>query len=356
MHVLRHTPRWKEGARMGDPGQARLRKTVDPDGGRSQGPNSQGVLPMRVLVTGSEGTLGRALISELEERGHEVWGCDLMHSGRREKYVRADIADPLQLERAFERSSPHLVYHLAAEFGRLNGEEYTSQLWRTNCQGTKHVLDACGTWGVRMVFASSSEVYGEEPFDTPDLEEVLLDRNVPMLSNEYAISKYTNELQVRNHIRRFGTRVAVLRFFNAYGPGETYHPYRSVVALFVHAALSGKKWQVFEGYHRTFMWVGDFIPTLANASTAEEIWDGRAINIGGDDYRSVEELSEIVIASTGCDPALAELVGSDRHNVVDKKPNIERAQCLLGHKPGTKLEVGVPKTVKWMRAWKQLKS
>src|SRR5439155_19946575 len=113
----------------------------------------------RILVTGSRGTLGRPLVKELNRRGHEVWQCDLQHQ-RDENYIRADIACFRQLERVFERSYEY-VYHLAAEFGRLNGEEYYETLWQTNVIGTRNILEMQKKKGFRLIFASSSEIYGD---------------------------------------------------------------------------------------------------------------------------------------------------------------------------------------------------
>ena len=80
---------------------------------------------MKILVTGSKGTLGSALVKELSKRNYEVWGCDLQHQ-RDDNYIRADIKSYRQLERVFEQDYD-FVYHLAAEFGRINGEEYTKE-------------------------------------------------------------------------------------------------------------------------------------------------------------------------------------------------------------------------------------
>src|SRR5262245_50834826 len=110
---------------------------------------------MRILVTGSEGVLGRSLVAELRLRGHQVHGVDLHHAGD-PRYTRADVANLPQLERAFEASTPTAVYHLAAEFGRLNGELYTDQLWRTAMVGTRNVLELCRDYGSHLIFASSS--------------------------------------------------------------------------------------------------------------------------------------------------------------------------------------------------------
>ena len=107
---------------------------------------------MRILVTGSEGTLGWQLCEALEARGHDVLRVDLQHS-RHANSVRADVANYRQLSAAFESFDPDVVYHLAAEFGRLNGEGWYEQLWMTNAVGTRNILELCYVHNAQLVFA-----------------------------------------------------------------------------------------------------------------------------------------------------------------------------------------------------------
>ena len=307
-----------------------------------------------ILVTGAHGTIGRPLVRELRARGFRVFGVDSGHCEDPQCF-RANIAHHRQLQAVADRIGEpiHHVYHLAAEFGRNNGEEFYEELWTVNCIGTRNVLEMARRCEAKFYFASSSEVYGETvPTDAQGRPAKLAESatmRTPDFSNEYAISKFTNELQVRNFANRNpGFRATILRFFNAYGPGERYHPYRSVVALFCHRALHGEPFDVYERYHRTFMFIDDFIPTLANVAEArlrEPIY-----NIGGADYRSVEELAEIVIQETGADRELIRLRPFEAHNVVSKKPDITRAARDLDHDPQVTIEDGVPLTVEWMRA------
>src|SRR5207247_10302320 len=90
----------------------------------------------------------------------DVWGCDRGHD-HSSWYLRCDVSEYRQIEKAVERVRPDFVYHLAAEFGRRNGEDFYETLWRTNVIGTKNVLRLQELHGFRMVFASSSEIYGE---------------------------------------------------------------------------------------------------------------------------------------------------------------------------------------------------
>ena len=297
----------------------------------------------KILVTGSMGTLGRPLVSELRKRGHNVWQVDLQHQAE-SQYIRADVASYRHLERVFEQKYDY-VYHLAAEFGRLNGEEYYDTLWMTNVIGTRNVLEWQKQKGFRLIFASSSEIYGDIHADVLQ-EDIPLNHSI-IQHNDYATTKWVNEVQIMNFERRFENECMRLRFFNAYGPGEAYHHYRSVVCLFAYRALHRMPYQVYKGYHRVFMYIDDFIPTLANA--CDRFVAGEVYNIGGREFRSVEDLSRLILTCLGRDDDLVEYLPEDRHNIQNKRPSIEKAMRDLGHNPLVTLEDGVPRTIEWMK-------
>src|SRR6266566_693164 len=151
----------------------------------------------KILITGVMGTLGRPLRRELEKRGHDVWGVDLQHQAS-QNYYRADVANFRQLERAFEQDYD-FVYHLAAEFGRINGEEYYDTLWTTNVIGTRNVLELQRRDGFRLIFASSSEIYGDRHASV--LHEDIPLQQATIQHNDYATTKWVNEVQVMNFER-----------------------------------------------------------------------------------------------------------------------------------------------------------
>lgn len=300
----------------------------------------------KILVTGAHGTLGRPLVKELRDRGHDVWGCDLQHQAD-PQVIRADIREYRQLEQLLERTGPvDFVYHLAAEFGRLNGEEYYETLWSTNVIGTRHVLELQRRHGFNLIFASSSEIYG-------DRHEEILHEDIPLQKsiiqhNDYATTKWVNEVQVMNFERRYDLPITRLRFFNAYGPGEHYHHYRSVIALFCYRALFDLPYTVYRGYHRVFMYVDDFIPTLANV--CEKFSPGEVFNIGGTEFRSVEFASNLILDYLGKDDSLVEYLPEDAHNIQNKRPDISKAAERFGHDPKITLEEGIPQTIEWMKS------
>lgn len=304
---------------------------------------------MRILVTGTLGTLGQKLVTELERRGHNVYGCDLMHSDR-VKYIRADVSNHRELSHVFEESVPQAVYHLAAEFGRMNGEEYFESLWKTNCIGTQNVINNCIQYGSHLVFASSSEVYGTLS-DGSDMKEELLQWKPPTFHNSYALSKWANEHQVNIAIANRGLKATILRFFNSWGSPEAYTPYRSVVALFTYRLMKGLPITVYQGYHRVFMHCSDWVVTVANVvDRLPYIGKAEVFNIGGKQFTSVETLKDLIVDVLGGTKSTITYLDKEVANIQNKRPNIDRAVLHLGHNPVITLEQGLPAYVEWMRS------
>jgi dTDP-glucose 4,6-dehydratase len=300
----------------------------------------------KILVTGAVGTLGTPLVRELRARGHEVWGCDLQHQADAQ-IVRADIREYRQLECLIEQAGPFdFVYHLAAEFGRLNGEHYYETLWTTNVVGTRNVLELQLRHGFKLIFASSSEIYGEA-HDEILHEDIPLQKSI-IQHNDYATTKWVNEVQIMNFEKRYDSQIVRLRFFNAYGPGEHYHHYRSVIALFCYRAIMDMPYTVYRGYHRVFMYIDDFIPTLANV--CDNFNAGEVYNIGGTEFRSVEFANNLILAHLGKDDRNVEYLDEDAHNIQNKRPDISKAAEAFGHDPKITLEEGIPRTIEWIRA------
>lgn len=299
-----------------------------------------------VLVIGSQGTIGRPLVRELRSRGHTVTTADSAHYSDPE-HTRCDISEYRQVERLLDSGNPECVYNLAAEFGRKNGEDYYEQLWETNVIGLKNILRVQEQKRFRMVHFSSSEIYGELKTRDGFLKEEVSEKLPLKQNNDYAISKWVNELQIRNSIITKGTETLIVRLFNAYGPGEYFTPYRSVVSQFVHKALHDLPYEVYLNYYRVFMYIDDLIPTLCNI--VDRFKSGEVYNIGGEEYVEVKKVSDMILNYLGKTDALVKYLGTDVHNVVSKRPDITKAKRDLGHRPTTPLSVGIPKTIEWYK-------
>lgn len=297
-----------------------------------------------ILVTGGLGAVGRPLVRELRKRGHEVWVCDAFHSDG-PNYVRCDVGEYRQLEQVFQRAKFDFVYHLAAEFGRWNGEHYYEKVWQTNAIGTKNMLVLQKQRGFRMVFTSSSEVYGD--WGETMAEDVMMKQPIRQM-NDYAISKWVNELQILNHAERDGTETVRVRLFNTYGPGEFYSEYRSVVCQFVYRALHDMPYTVVLDAHRTSSYIDDTVRTLANIQ--EHFKPGEVYNIAGDEYHDIKILSDLILKHLGKSDRLVKYEKTEAHNTRDKKADISKAVRDLDHKNSVPLAVGIPRTIDWQKS------
>ncbi len=298
---------------------------------------------MDILVTGGCGTIGSVLSYLLRAKGHDVWTCDLVHC-RDERHVRCDVAEYRQLSMIFEKHRFDLVYHLAAEFGRWNGEEYYEQMWRSNVIGTKNILRLQERLGFRLVFSSSSEVYGDA-VDT--MTEDLMDRQEIRQLNDYAISKWVNELQILNAAAMSGVSAVRVRLFNTYGPGEFFTPYRSAICRFAYCALLDKPYTVYLDHRRSSIFIRDAVTTLA--MFAEVFHPGEVFNIGGARSHTMKEVSDLVLAQCCRDDSLVVYAREEPFTTRDKRIDIGKATGVLGHNPLVPLEEGIRRTVAWMR-------
>ncbi len=308
-----------------------------------------------ILVTGGLGAVGTYLVAELRRRGHSVWIADLPHSND-PQYIRCDIGKFHQVERIWRGggwSHGYLpkgfrfdyVYHLAAEFGRWNGEDYYENLWMTNAVGTKNFIRMQEKEGFKAIYFSSSEVYGDYE---GVMSENVMDSHEIRQMNDYAMTKWVNEMQVLNSATQFGTESVRLRLFNTYGPGEPYSPYRSVICLFCYRALHDIPYIVYRGYKRTSTYITDMARTIANI--ADNFKGGEVYNIGGEDYHSIEAASEIILRL--CGKSEKDLVTYQDEEMLTTKQKLvdcQKAVRDLNHKTTVTLEDGIAETLKWMK-------
>jgi dTDP-glucose 4,6-dehydratase len=299
----------------------------------------------KILVTGGKGFIGTNLTSELAARGHEVWTCDIVHS-EDERHIRADVSSYWQLERIFEKHSFDYVYHLAAEYGRWNGEDYYENLWRTNAIGTKNILRLQEKYRFRQVFFSSCEVYGD--YDGIMSEDVM-DKIPIKQMNDYAITKWAGELQVLNSANMFGTETVRVRPLNCYGPHEYYSPYRGVIPIFVYKALMDIPYTVYLGHKRIFDYVDDTCRTLANI--VGKFIPGEVYNIGGreDWVTDIKYVSDLVLKYLENNDGLVTYKESEPFTTKTKQVDFSKIRRDLRHDPKVPIEEGIPRYIEWMK-------
>jgi len=298
-----------------------------------------------ILITGGRGFIGTNLAADLRSRGHQVWTLDILH-GEDPQHVRADVTYYQQLDAVFRKHRFDFVYHLAAEYGRWNGEDHYDNLWRTNVVGTKHMLRLQEQHRFKMIFFSSAEVYGD--YDDLMTEDVM-DKTPIKQMNDYAITKWAGELQCLNHAAMFGVDVVRVRPLNCYGPHEHYSPYRGVIPIFVYKCLKNQPFVVYRGHKRIFDYVEDTARTFANI--VDNFIPGEVYNVGSreDWVVTIEELAEIVLEATGASPKLAEHKGEEAFTTRVKIVDFSKARRDLKHEARVDIREGVKRYVQWMK-------
>lgn len=289
---------------------------------------------MKFLITGGEGFLGTHIRGELVRNGHTVATLDTANS--RHEDLRFS---PLVTARFGEHADTDVCIHLAAKVGRLFGEDEPMETITDNIGMTALVARECGRRNIRMVYASTSEVYG----DNGDLE---CDEDFGPFTrphNLYGISKLQGETVCRHYAPNMLT---VLRFSMPYGPGLPAGRGRAAIVNMLHQALHGQPIPVHKGAERSWCYVGD---TARAVRMIIEQTGGGAFNVGRDDQRA----AMVEVAKYACDLAgaprdLIELVDAPPNQTVVKRLSTRKLR-ELGWEPEVQLEDGMRMTLEWVK-------
>jgi UDP-glucuronate 4-epimerase len=295
----------------------------------------------RYVVTGAAGFIGSHPTESLLAAGHEVVGIDCFID-HYDPTVKEENAAAFLVERIDLSTDPvdfegvDGVFHLAAEPGvRSFGERFPLYL-RHNVLASERVFEAAGRAGARVVFASSSSVYGEaERYPTPE-------DAAPAPLSPYGITKAAGEQLARAYARNFGLDVVVLRYFNAFGPRQ-----RPDMA-FTRIATALAERRSFELYgdgrqSRGFMYVGDVVSTTEAAMA-----DGTGTyNVGGGTEASMLEAIGILerVAGSPLELVRAPAVPGDQRRT---SADTTRIRTELGWEPRVSLEDGLPAQWQWV--------
>ena len=314
---------------------------------------------MNVLVTGGAGFIGSHLVATLVADGHAVTVLDNLSTGNLSNltpiassiaFVEGDILDEDLVESHVRRAD--LVYHLAAAVGVGNIMANPLQSIITNTTGTEHVLRSCHRHLVRVVVASTSEIYGKTP-------KLPMSEDDDRVLGSTAISRwsYSTAKALDEHLALAygaeGLPVSIVRYFNSYGPHLDEKGYGSVIANFIRQARSDEPLTVHgDGLQqRCFTFVEDTVRGTILAGTKPEAL-GSVFNIGSNFEISIADLAQLILAKTKSSSTITHVsyeqrYGSSFEDTRRRVPSLDRARDVLGYSPTVDLSEGLDRTLAW---------
>ncbi len=306
-----------------------------------------------LLVTGGAGFIGSHLCEALIERSHQVVCLDNFSTGTRKNIahlqdkmmcVEGDVNDHATVEAIFHEHTFAGVFHYAATVGVKRTMENPIHVLK-DVEGIKHIMDAALTHGKpKIVFASSSEVYGE-PVEIPERENGHINATLP-----YAIVKLYGEKMIEAYWKTHALPGCALRFFNVYGPRQESSDYGFVVGIFIKKALAEQAPIIFgDGVQtRDFVYIDDNIEAAIRAFESDTT-NGEIINVGTGKPTTILDLAEETIHLTHMDKKITPEFTSARDDVKHRFPDVSKMRRLLNFRPSTSLRDGLQKTIEWYK-------
>lgn len=307
-----------------------------------------------MLVTGGAGFIGSHLVDYLMNAGHEVSCVDSFFSGKKENIahhlgnarfhlIAHDVRRPLKW-----KGELHRIYHMACPASPVQYQFDPVLTLETSVLGTKHMLNLARKTGARLLFTSTSEVYGD-PLEHPQKESYF--GNVDPIGKRacYDEGKRAAETLCKDYREHYGVDARIVRLFNTYGPRMMFNDGR-VLSNFILQALLGEDITVHgDGAQtRSFMYVDDLIPALVERlEVASSDW--RPVNLGNPDERRIKDLAGMVKEKIGSSSVIVHKGEADipgrAGDPKQRCPDISRAKELLRWEPRIGLDEGLARTI-----------
>ncbi|NOT30166.1 MAG: NAD-dependent epimerase/dehydratase family protein [Planctomycetes bacterium] len=307
---------------------------------------------MKVLVTGGAGFIGSHLCERLLARRDQVVCLDDLSTGRERnlaacrarsgfEFVRGSVLDEELVQELV--GGVEGVFHLAARVGVRLVLARPSETLEVNVVGTRHVLDAAARRGAKVLFASSSEVYGRNEHPPFAEDEPLLSGATSDARWSYARSKALGEGLALARAREQRLPVVVVRFFNVVGPRQR-GSHGMVLPRFVRAARSGAPLEIYGDGRQTrcFLHVGDALEAVL------ALWDepralGQVVNVGSAREIEIGALAECVRLSARSTAGLVhrpyrQAYGVEFDDFRRRAPDLARLEALIGRREVRTLE------------------
>jgi dTDP-glucose 4,6-dehydratase len=303
---------------------------------------------MKVLITGVAGFIGSNIARAHLGQGDDVYGVDNFSTGQHRnlenleglEFIEGSVSESIGLL----PKQVDVVYHFASP---ASPEKYMAQALNTmevNTTGTLKLLEYASSNGARLIFASTSEIYGD-PLVSPQHESYWGNVNPIGPRSVYDEAKRFGETLVAHFQRENLANAGIVRIFNTYGPNMDPYDGR-VVSNFIRQALHGKPLTIYGSGEQTrsFCYIDDLVRGIMAMARSSE---PGPINLGNPEERTLLNLAELVLEITGSTSPL-EFFELPEDDPKQRCPDITKAKSLLSWEPAVEISTGIRKTADWI--------
>ncbi|HLC60543.1 MAG TPA: SDR family NAD(P)-dependent oxidoreductase [Candidatus Nanoarchaeia archaeon] len=329
---------------------------------------------MKCVVTGGCGFLGSRFVRRLLDEGNKVIVFDNLSSGQAKNldevkennnysFVKGDITNKISLANVLTKDAD-MVFHLSAIVGVKEYCKDPLKVVDVNVIGTRNVLELSLKNNIKVMFASTSEIFGKNP-NTPwaeDGDRVLGSTKIDRWS--YSSSKAMCEHMIFAMNKNRGLSSVIVRFFNAYGPAQP--PY-FVISQSVQKVLKNEQPLLYDSGNQTrcFTFVDDAIDGTMLAVKSKKA-EGDVFNIASGKETKIREAVELIIELAGKKGKIkyknfdtSKYYGGSYEDIPRRVPDVSKAKKILGWEAKTSLHDGLKKTIEWSsqnKWWLDLKN
>lgn len=311
------------------------------------------------VVTGGAGFIGSNLCEALLGRGYKVHCVDNLITGSVDNisalktnqnfsFIKHDVIKPFDSNLMSKFDGVSYIFHLASPASVIDYQTYPEETALVNSVGTINLLELAKTTKARLLFASTSEVYGD-PKEHPQKETYWGNVNPNGIRSCYDESKRFGEALTMVYVRKYGVDARIVRIFNTYGPHMRKTDGR-VISNFINQALERKPITVYgDGSQtRSFCYVSDLVEGIS-ALMFTDAARGQVVNIGNpEEYRMID-LAEKIKAMTASESEIT-YTPLPQDDPKERRPDISKATELLNWKPMVTVDVGLTKTIEYYKS------
>lgn len=280
---------------------------------------------MKVLITGGTGFIGNYLAKELKNKGHNTSVLTNDPKARGRDLIKANIIDRTKMLRLIPKFD--VIYHLAGLLGTSELIEQAYQASRVNILGTVNILDAARVNSTKVIFVTKPNCW----------------------LNTYSITKFAGESFTRMYYHELGLRTVGVRWFNVYGPGQSFHCQKAV-PFFIKWALTNQPVRVWGDGEQTMDLIHAKDAVTATIMVAENTrFEGSVVEVGSGLETTVNKLAELVIKKSFSKSKILHLPMRPGEIPNTKLKANTKVLDSIGFKCKVSLDEGINETVKWYK-------